>query len=71
MQNSKIAAQGDILVVDDDPDISQALMDFLEYNGYHVDLAGTGLEALANRDSRPIPQSFWISDCRISTASSS
>jgi PAS domain S-box-containing protein len=52
MQNSKIAAQGDILVVDDDPDISQALMDFLEYDGYHVDLAGTGLEALARSEQQ-------------------
>jgi PAS domain S-box-containing protein len=47
MQNSKIAAQADILIVDDDPDISQALMDFLQYDGYHVDLADTGMEALA------------------------
>jgi len=47
MQTSKIVEHADILVVDDDPDISQALMDFLEYDGYHVDLAGTGLEALA------------------------
>ena len=47
MQPSTIVAHADILVVDDDPDISQALMDFLEHDGYHVDLAGTGLEALA------------------------
>ena len=46
MHTSKIADHADILVVDDDPDISQALMDFLEYDGYRVDLAGTGSEAL-------------------------
>ncbi|WP_447977922.1 PAS domain S-box protein [Candidatus Nitrospira bockiana] len=41
-----IETSTDILVVDDDPDISQALRDFLEHEGYHVDLAGTGNDAV-------------------------
>ena len=35
-----------VLIVDDDPDISQALMDLLEHEGYHVQAAGSGAEAL-------------------------
>lgn len=36
-----------ILVVDDDPDICQALQDLLEHEGFTVTTANTGLEALA------------------------
>ncbi|MGH7251001.1 MAG: PAS domain S-box protein [Nitrospiraceae bacterium] len=36
-----------ILIVDDDPDISRALMDFLEHEGYHVTVVGTGKDAMA------------------------
>jgi PAS domain S-box-containing protein len=46
MPDAGVTTKGDILIVDDDPDISQALSDFLEHDGYHVDLAGTGAEAL-------------------------
>ena len=47
MQGRDTATKADILIVDDDPDIAQALLDFLEHDGYRVDLAGTGSEALA------------------------
>ena len=60
MPNGSIATKADILVVDDDPDISQALLDFLQYDGYHVDLAATGLEALAR--SKQLPYSAVILD---------
>ncbi len=36
-----------VLIVDDDLDIRQALSDFLEHEGYHVQVAGTGAEAIA------------------------
>ncbi|HJU05089.1 MAG TPA: PAS domain S-box protein [Nitrospiraceae bacterium] len=35
-----------VLIVDDDPDISQALADLLEHEGYQVRVAGTGAEAV-------------------------
>ncbi|MBA2253301.1 MAG: PAS domain S-box protein [Nitrospirales bacterium] len=60
MQNGSVATKADILVVDDDPDISQALLDFLQYDGYHVDLAATGFEALAR--SKQLPYSAVILD---------
>jgi PAS domain S-box-containing protein len=47
MQDGSVTTKADILVVDDDPDISQALLDFLEHDGYRVDVAATGFEALA------------------------
>jgi DNA-binding NtrC family response regulator len=43
-----------ILTVDDDPDISIALLDLLEHEGYSVELASTGTEAL----NRAKPQHF-------------
>ncbi len=36
-----------LLVVDDDPDIRQALTDLLEYECYEVNTVGTGEEAIA------------------------
>ena len=60
MPNGNVDTKADILVVDDDPDISQALLDFLQYDGYHVDLAATGLEALAR--SKQLPYSAVILD---------
>jgi PAS domain S-box-containing protein len=53
MQSSSEAKKADILVVDDDPDISQALSDFLEHDGYRVHLAETGWAALACSKQRP------------------
>src|SRR5690349_19050486 len=47
------AIKGEILIVDDDPDIAQALLDFLEYDGYRVHLAKTGAEALAQSKTEP------------------
>src|SRR5690242_11316869 len=35
-----------ILIVDDDPDIREALGDMLEHEGYHVHLVGTGMDAI-------------------------
>src|ERR671918_1555744 len=35
-----------ILIVDDDPDISVSLRDFLEYEGYRPSVAATGTEAI-------------------------
>ena len=35
-----------VLVVDDDPDILDALSEILEVEGYHVDRARNGREAL-------------------------
>jgi PAS domain S-box-containing protein len=60
MQDSSVATKADILVVDDDPDISQALLDFLEHDGYRVDVAATGFEALAR--SKQLPYSAVILD---------
>jgi PAS domain S-box-containing protein len=60
MQDGSIATKADILVVDDDPDISQALLDFLEHDGYRVDVAATGFEALAR--SKQLPYSAVILD---------
>lgn len=42
-----------ILVVDDDPDICLALADLLEHEGYHVDVKGTGTEAIEYVRSHP------------------
>lgn len=47
MHAEMVGANNEILVVDDDPDISQALTDFLEHEGYRVHVASTGAEALA------------------------
>ena len=41
-----------ILVVDDDPDILEALSEILEAEGYEVDRARHGQEALARIDQR-------------------
>lgn len=38
---------GGILIVDDDPDICRALMDFLEHEGYHVSAVATGKDAMS------------------------
>lgn len=60
MPDDSVATKADILVVDDDPDISQALLDFLEHDGYRVDVAATGFEALAR--SKQLPYSAVILD---------
>jgi PAS domain S-box-containing protein len=60
MQDGSVTTKADILVVDDDPDISQALLDFLEHDGYRVDVAATGFEALAR--SKRLPYSAVILD---------
>jgi len=36
-----------VLIVDDDPDICQALSDLLDHEGYQVQAVGTGSQALA------------------------
>src|SRR5579884_3209841 len=47
MQVETAGTNNDVLVVDDDPDISEALTDFLEHEGYRVQIASTGSEAVA------------------------
>jgi DNA-binding response OmpR family regulator len=42
-----------ILVVDDDPDILTILRDHLELDGYRIDTASSGRQALSLLDSRP------------------
>ena len=45
---------GNILVVDDEPDIRTLVKEILEDEGFHVALAENGAEARARRDeSRP------------------
>ncbi len=45
----------DILVVDDDADIRQALRDALEFEGYGVSTAANGREAWESLQSSPAP----------------
>jgi len=48
--------KGTILVVDDDRGAMEALSDILEYEGYHVQRAQNGLQALEHlRETRPCP----------------
>ena len=53
MHDSSRENKAEILIVDDDPDISQALSDFLEHDGYRVYLADTGTTALARSKQQP------------------
>ena len=48
-----------VLVVDDDPDILDAVCDILEGEGYRVDRARHGLEAL-DRVAAEITGSNWM-----------
>ena len=48
--------KGTIMVVDDDRGAMEALSDILEYEGYHVQRAQNGLQALEHlRETRPCP----------------
>jgi CheY-like chemotaxis protein len=40
------SSTGTIMIVDDDPDIRELMKIFLEGDGYHVDLAADGIDAL-------------------------
>ncbi len=54
-----------ILVVDDEPDIRQTLKEILEDEGYHVELAGNGLQARQRfHDQRPdlVLLDIWMPD---------
>ena len=42
-----------MLVVDDDPDIAQALEDYFDYQGYAVEVARDGAEALEKMQQQP------------------
>ena len=42
-----------MLVVDDDPDIAQALEDYFDYQGYAVEVARDGAEALEKMQQKP------------------
>jgi len=47
---------GTILVVDDDRGAMEALSDILEFEGYHVERAQNGLQALEHlKETRPVP----------------
>jgi CheY-like chemotaxis protein len=48
-------ASSDILVIDDDPDIREALRIALELEGYHVSAAANGREAWETLASAPKP----------------
>lgn len=50
-----IAAEPSVLVVDDDEDIRDVLSVLLETEGFHVDTARDGLEALEQLKSGPPP----------------
>src|SRR5918996_858246 len=53
-RNGDGAASARILVVDDEPNIVDVISMALRYEGFEVDAAGTGAEALAKiRDARP------------------
>jgi len=46
------SSQTSVLIVDDDPDICEALRDFLQHEGYHVQTVGTGTEGIAQAQQR-------------------
>ena len=48
-------AAGNVLVVDDDPGIREALLDILSESGFNAMGAATGEEALAALASLPLP----------------
>jgi CheY-like chemotaxis protein len=52
---SSTERKGPVLVVDDDPDVRDAITDTLEQEGYAWTGAGDGLEALAYLRSNPPP----------------
>jgi CheY-like chemotaxis protein len=52
---SSTERKGPVLVVDDDPDIREAITDTLEQEGYAAVEAGNGLEALSYLRSNPPP----------------
>jgi CheY-like chemotaxis protein len=56
------AASRAIVVVDDDEDISAALKDILEEEGYPVEVAGNGIEAMALVKRLPCPPCLVILD---------
>jgi DNA-binding NtrC family response regulator len=58
-----------ILLVDDEPNIRQALSEFLTtINRHKVVSAGSGEEALAKFRPANLIARFWISKCRVWTA---
>lgn len=48
-------AEANILVVDDDDGVRDSLAWLLEGEGFHVDVAANGLEALARLSRAPLP----------------
>ncbi|MFO0581640.1 MAG: response regulator [Anaeromyxobacter sp.] len=49
------AARARVLLVEDDPDIRESLSEALRYEGYEVELAWHGREALARLARDPLP----------------
>jgi len=52
---SEPASRGEVMVVEDDFAVREALHDLLEEQGYHVVRAANGLEALAQLRGGPVP----------------
>ena len=53
---------GPILVVEDDPDVRASLVEVLEDEGYRVDTAGDGVEALAYLRGAALPPRLILLD---------
>jgi two-component system, chemotaxis family, chemotaxis protein CheY len=50
-----VGTRGPVLLVDDDPDLREALQLVLEMNGYAVQVARDGADALARLSEAPLP----------------
>lgn len=55
LPDSRTEGSPTILVIDDDPDLRDSLQDLLEENGYQVQTAAHGKEALGVLDTSPRP----------------
>jgi CheY-like chemotaxis protein len=59
-QPSRVSAHGVVLIVDDDPDIRDALRDTLEWKGYAVAEATDGADAIAYLRGHPPPRAILL-----------
>ena len=60
VESAQVSQSSVVLVVDDDPDIRDALRDVLEEAGYQVAEAGHGAQALAYLASQPPPAAILL-----------